>query len=51
VITMANANNGACPKSCFRSASLAWDSKDNPHMSSDSTGEIFIIGGTSQMVV
>ncbi|PMD14448.1 hypothetical protein NA56DRAFT_664770 [Hyaloscypha hepaticicola] len=44
---MINANNGACPKSCSRPASLAWDSKDSPHMSSDSTGEIFIIGGTS----
>ncbi|KUJ15013.1 soluble quino protein glucose dehydrogenase [Mollisia scopiformis] len=43
---MYNANNGACPNSCFRPAGLAWDSKDRLFMSSDSTGEIFIIGGT-----
>ncbi|KAE9372455.1 soluble quino protein glucose dehydrogenase [Stipitochalara longipes BDJ] len=44
---MYNANNAACPNSCFRPAGLAWDSKDRLYMSSDSTGEIFIIGGTS----
>lgn len=43
---MTNANNGACPNSCFRPAGLAWDSKNRLYMSSDSTGEIFIIGGT-----
>lgn len=42
---MVNANNGGCPKSCFRPASLAWDSKDSPHMSSDSTGEILSLVG------
>jgi hypothetical protein len=44
---MYNANNAACPNSCFRPAGLAWDSKDRLYMSSDSTGEIFIIGGIS----
>ena len=39
---MVNANNGACPNSCFRPPDMAWDSKYRLDMSSDSTGEIFI---------
>jgi len=43
---MTNSNNAACPNSCFRPAGLVWDSKDRLYMTSDSTGEILLIGGT-----
>ncbi|KAG4414324.1 hypothetical protein IFR04_012531 [Cadophora malorum] len=42
---MQNGNLGSCPNSCFRPTGLAWDSKDRLFMTSDTTGEIFIIGG------
>lgn len=42
---MQNSNLGSCPNSCFRPTSMAWDSKDRLFMTSDTTGEIFIIGG------
>ncbi|KAF4619014.1 hypothetical protein G7Y89_g14831 [Cudoniella acicularis] len=43
---MQNSNLGSCPNSCFRPTGMAWDSKDRLFMSSDTTNEIFIIGGT-----
>lgn len=33
----------ACPDNCFRPVGLAWDSKDRLFVTSDSTGEVFII--------
>jgi len=33
----------ACPNGCFRPAGLAWDSKGRLYMTSDSTGEIYVI--------
>ncbi|KAL2069968.1 hypothetical protein VTL71DRAFT_14648 [Oculimacula yallundae] len=42
---MQNSNLGSCPNGCFRPTGLAWDSKDRLFMTSDTTGEIFIIGG------
>ncbi|KAH7085395.1 hypothetical protein BKA63DRAFT_17080 [Paraphoma chrysanthemicola] len=44
---MFNANNANCPNSCFRPAGLAWDSKGRLFMTSDSTNEIWIIGGAT----
>jgi hypothetical protein len=32
-----------CPDNCFRPVGLAWDSKDRLFVTSDSTGEIFIL--------
>lgn len=42
---MQNSNVGSCPGSCFRPTGLAWDSKDRLFMTSDTTNEIFVIGG------
>ncbi|KAF9264133.1 soluble quino protein glucose dehydrogenase [Marasmius fiardii PR-910] len=42
---MTNQNNAACPDGCFRPAGLAWDSKGRLFMSSDATGEVFVITG------
>jgi glucose/arabinose dehydrogenase len=43
---MSNPNNGNCPSRCFRPVGLAFDSKGRLFMSSDSTNEVWIIGGT-----
>lgn len=43
---MANANNSNCPDSCFRPVGLALDSKGRVFMSSDSTGEIYVLAKT-----
>ncbi|KAL2067748.1 hypothetical protein VTL71DRAFT_15844 [Oculimacula yallundae] len=40
-----NANNTICPDKCFRPTALAWYSKDRLFMTSDSTGEIYVITG------
>ena len=40
---MTNADNSKCPESCFRPVGLALDSKDRVFMSSDSTGEIYVL--------
>jgi hypothetical protein len=32
-----------CPDNCFRPVGLAWDSQGRLYMSSDSTGEIYIV--------
>jgi len=40
---MTNKDNHNCPNSCFRPVGLAFDSKGRLFMSSDSTGEIYVI--------
>ncbi|OIW26202.1 soluble quino protein glucose dehydrogenase [Coniochaeta ligniaria NRRL 30616] len=42
---MENSNTGACPNSCFRPVGLAFDNKGRLYMSSDSSGEIYVIYG------
>ncbi|KAF2175166.1 soluble quino protein glucose dehydrogenase [Zopfia rhizophila CBS 207.26] len=44
---MYNANNAGCPNRCFRPVNLAWDPKGRLFMTSDTTNEIWIIGGAS----
>jgi hypothetical protein len=40
---LSNADLSACPGSCFRPAGLAMDSKGRIFMSSDATGEIYVL--------
>ena len=40
---VANVDNSKCPEGCFRPVGLAWDSQGRLFMSSDSTGEIYVI--------
>ncbi|KAI6375390.1 hypothetical protein MCOR25_002958 [Pyricularia grisea] len=40
---MSNPNLSACPRGCFRPVGLAVDSKGRIFMSSDSTGEIYVL--------
>ena len=40
---VSNPDLSECPDNCFRPAGLAWDSQGRLYMSSDSTGEIFVI--------
>ncbi|KAH8724611.1 hypothetical protein GQ44DRAFT_255310 [Phaeosphaeriaceae sp. PMI808] len=42
---MFNANNTACPNSCFRPVGLAWDGEGRLFMTSDTTNEIWVVGG------
>jgi len=39
----ANADNSKCPKGCFRPVGLALDSKDRLIVSSDGTGELYVL--------
>ncbi|KAF2756427.1 soluble quino protein glucose dehydrogenase [Pseudovirgaria hyperparasitica] len=41
---MTNKDNSKCPDNCFRPTGLAWTTLGRLFMSSDATGEIFIIG-------
>jgi sugar lactone lactonase YvrE len=43
---MSNVDNTKCPGGCFRPVGLAFDSKGNLFMTSDSTGEVYIITST-----
>jgi glucose/arabinose dehydrogenase len=43
---MSNVDNSKCPDGCFRPVGLAFDSKGRLFMSSDSTGEIYLITKT-----
>lgn len=36
-------NNARCPDECFRPVGLAWDSQGRLFMSSDATGEIYVL--------
>src|SRR5690242_9098413 len=40
---VSNADLSECPDRCFRPAGLAWDSQGRLFMSSDATGEIYVI--------
>jgi hypothetical protein len=42
---MENSNNAVCPNSCFRPVGLVFDNKGRLYMSSDSSGEIYVIYG------
>jgi hypothetical protein len=41
---LSNADVTKCPNGCFRPVGLAWDSKGRLLMSSDFTGEVYIVG-------
>jgi hypothetical protein len=43
---ISNSDLSRCPKGCFRPVGLAWDAQGRLYMSSDSTGEIYIITKT-----
>jgi hypothetical protein len=43
---VSNSNLTACPRGCFRPVGLAWDTQGRLYMSSDSTGEIYVITKT-----
>lgn len=43
----ANVDNNACPDNCFRPAGLAFDNQGRLFMSSDATGEIYVISRSS----
>ena len=45
ITVMENPNTGSCPRGCFRPVGLEFDSKKRLFVSSDSTGEIFVIYG------
>ena len=40
---VSNADESVCPDNCFRPVGLAWDDSGRLFMSSDSTGEIYVI--------
>jgi glucose/arabinose dehydrogenase len=40
---VSNADESVCPDNCFRPVGLAWDNSGRLFMSSDSTGEIYVI--------
>ena len=40
---MSNTDLSKCPDNCFRPVGLAWDSQGRLFMSSDATGEIYVI--------
>jgi len=42
---MENSNAGACPGQCFRPVGLAFDDKGRLYVSSDSSGEVYVIYG------
>lgn len=43
---LSNSDLSKCPDQCFRPVGLAWDSSGRLFMSSDSTGEIFVVTRT-----
>lgn len=40
---LVNADNSKCPKNCFRPVGLAFDSQGRLFMSSDASGEIYVV--------
>jgi glucose/arabinose dehydrogenase len=47
VPVMENPSTGRCPSGCFRPVGLDFDAKGRLYVSSDSTGEIYVIYGAS----
>ncbi|KAK3503937.1 soluble quino protein glucose/sorbosone dehydrogenase [Neurospora crassa] len=45
---MMNQDNSVCPESCFRPVGMAWDSSERLWMTSDSTGEIYVLMKTDE---
>lgn len=45
VPVMENSNIGGCPQNCFRPVGLSFDDKGRLFVSSDSSGEIYVIYG------
>ncbi len=45
VPVMENSNVGACPNSCFRPVGLDFDAKGRLFVSSDTSGEVYVIYG------
>lgn len=43
-----NADNAKCPKGCFRPVGLAVDGPDRVFMTSDATGEVFVVTGAQR---
>ncbi|KAK1672896.1 soluble quino protein glucose/sorbosone dehydrogenase [Colletotrichum godetiae] len=43
---LSNADTSSCPDNCFRPVGLAWDSQQRLFMTSDSTGEIYVLQRT-----
>jgi hypothetical protein len=43
---MANADNSKCPEGCFRPVGLALDGKGRLWMSSDASGELYVLAKT-----
>lgn len=53
VDVMTTPDLSVCPDKCFRPVGLAWDAKDRLFMSSDTTGEVFVLvrkGGSGTFV-
>jgi hypothetical protein len=46
----ANADNSQCPDSCFRPVGLDLDSQGRLFMSSDSTGEVYVLVKTANTI-
>jgi hypothetical protein len=51
---VSNVDTSKCPDACFRPVGLAWDNKGRLFMSSDATGEVYVItragGGSAHEV-
>ncbi|KAI3535962.1 hypothetical protein CSPX01_11119 [Colletotrichum filicis] len=47
---LSNADTSSCPDHCFRPVGLAWDSQKRLFMTSDSTGEIYVLQRTDVSV-
>jgi hypothetical protein len=47
VDVMSTPDLSVCPDKCFRPVGLAWDAKDRLFMSSDTTGEVFVLARKS----
>ncbi len=43
-----NADNADCPSSCFRPVALALDKSGRAYMTSDSSGELYVVTGTNK---
>jgi hypothetical protein len=46
---LANADNSACPENCFRPVGIAFDRQGRLFLSSDTTGEIYVVTRAQQL--